>query len=307
MTFFEHLDSLRPHLLRGIVALFVVVIAAFGFKGIIIDHILMGPQSPDFPLNRFLCWMGERFDIPALCTNSVQLNVINTRMGGQFSLHMMVSLVTGIVVAVPYLLWELWRFIKPALSYYEQRKSSLFVLYVSSCFFVGLAFGYFIIAPLTVNFLSNYEASALITNMIDVNSYITTVINVSMASAAVFQLPILVYFLSKMGIITSAFMKKYRKHAIVVLAALSAIITPPDIFSCILVLLPMLGLYELSINIAKRNERKKREEEAAFYGDLPEESNKPVAVAAQEVTVPEGEPDQSYYDHYYNPDENNND
>ncbi|MDR2936658.1 MAG: twin-arginine translocase subunit TatC, partial [Rikenellaceae bacterium] len=263
--------------------------------------------SPDFPTNRFLCWLGGLLNAPELCTNNVHLNVINTRMGGQFSLHMMVSLVTGIVVAVPFLLWELWRFVKPAFSYYEQRKSNLFVLYVSSCFFFGLAFGYFVIAPLTVNFLSGYEASALITNMIDVNSYITTVINVSMASAAVFQLPILVYFLSKMGIVTAAFMRKYRKHAIVVLAILAAIITPPDIFSCVLVLLPMMGLYELSINIAKRNERKRREDEAAFYGDLPEESNKPIPVSAQEVTVPEGEPDQSYYDYYHNPDENRND
>lgn len=273
MTFFEHLDALRPHLVRGALALLAIAIATFFFKDIIIDHILFGPSSPDFITNRLLCKAGELLKISGLCINQTALNIVNTRMAGQFNLHMTVSIVTGLVITIPYLTWELWRFIKPALSYYEQRKSSLFVLYVSLCFFAGLGFGYFIIAPLTVNFFTNYQASQNILNMIDVNSYLSTVITVSIACALVFQLPILVYFLSKMGIINSSFMKKYRKHAIIVMLIFSAIITPPDLFSQILVAVPLIVLYEFSIKIAIKNERKKWEENAAFYGDLPENIN----------------------------------
>lgn len=274
MTFFEHLDALRPHLVRGVLALLIIAVASFFFKEIIINHILFGPGSPDFATNKLLCKIGGILGIEALCINQTHFNIINTRMAGQFNLHMTVSIVTALVITVPYLMWELWQFIKPALSHQERRKSNLFVLYVSLCFFSGLAFGYFIIAPLTVNFLTGYRASEVITNMIDVTSYLSTVITVSIACALVFQLPILIYFLSRMGIITTAFLRKYRKHAIVVMLIFSAIITPPDLFSQILVAVPLIILYEFSIKIAYRNEKKKREEEISFYGELPENVNR---------------------------------
>lgn len=263
MTFFEHIDALRPHLVRSVLVLLVIMVGAFLAKGFIVDMVLMGPQLPDFPTNRFFCYISHAFiGDNSLCINQIRFNMINTSLGGQFNLHMQVALVTAIVIAVPYLLWEIWRFIRPALTDYERRKSSRFVYYVSLCFFVGLAFGYFLIVPLSINFLANYQVSQEIVNMIDVKSYLSTVLHVSLACAIVFQLPLLVYFLARMGIITSGFLKKYRRHAIVILAILSAIITPPDLFSLILVVIPLYGLYEYSIVLAAKVERKKAREEA---------------------------------------------
>ena len=273
MTFFEHLDALRPHLVRGALALLVVSFGAFFLKQFIIDYLLFGPAQPDFPSNRALTWLAGLVGSSDYEAGKVQFNIINTRMAGQFNLQITVSLVSGLIVTVPYLMWELWRFIRPGLTYYERRKTNLFVLYVSICFFVGLLFGYYVITPLAVNFLTGWIASPTIVNMIDAGSYLKTVITTSLACALVFQLPILIYFLTRMGIVTAAFLRKYRRHAIVLLAVLSALITPPDMLSMILVILPLIGLYEFSIKIAARVERKKREEEAAFYGDLPETIN----------------------------------
>lgn len=273
MTFFEHVEALRPHLMRAIVALLVVMVAAFIGRTFVIDTVLMSPSSPEFPTNRWLCalshWM---LGNDTLCINQVRFNMVNVALAGQFNLVMTASLVTAIVVAVPYLLWEIWRFVRPALTSYEQHKSRMFVFYVSLCFFGGLLFGYYVIVPLSINFLAGFQASPGITNMIDIRSYLTTVLSVSLACAAVFQLPLLVYFLARMGLITSSFLKKYRRHAIVLLAVLSAIITPPDLFSLVLVMMPLYGLYEYSIVIAGRVERKKAREEAAeeaAYAALP--------------------------------------
>ena len=216
-----------------------------------------------FPTNRILCHISHRLLGDAtLCINSIKLNMINTALGGQFNLHMQVSMVTGVVLAVPYLLWELWRFVAPALTDYERYKSRMFVLYVSLCFFTGLLFGYFLIVPLSINFLAGYQASPDIANMIDVKSYLSTVLTVSVACAIVFQLPLLIYFLARMGIVTAAFLRKNRRYAIVLLAIVSAVITPPDVFSLFLVVVPLYSLYEVSILLAARVERAKAREEA---------------------------------------------
>ena len=216
MTFFEHIEPLRPHLVRGVMALIVVMIAAFIGKKFIIDTILMGPQSPDFPTNRWLCDFSYAvFGDNRVCINQMKFNMVNTALAGQFNLHMQVALATAIAVAVPYLLWEIWRFVVPALTEHERRKSRMFVLYVSLCFFAGLCFGYFLIAPLSVSFFAGYQASPEITNMIDVRSYLSTVLSVSIACAVVFQLPLLVYFLARMGLITASFLRRYRRHALI--------------------------------------------------------------------------------------------
>ena len=269
MTFFEHLDALRPHLIRGAMALFVIMIVAFVCKHFIIDIILMGPQSPDFVSNRWLCEFSHAYLHDAtLCINQIKLNMVNTSLGGQFNLHMQISMVTGIVLAIPYLLWELWRFVSPALTKRERRNSRMFVFYVSLCFFTGLLFGYFIIVPLSINFLANYQASVAITNLIDIKSYLTNVLTISTACGIVFQLPLLIYFLTRMGIVNSAFLRKYRRHAFIVLTIISAIITPPDLFSLVLVVIPLYALYELSIFLAVRVERQRA---AAGTDDQPEE------------------------------------
>ncbi len=267
MTFFEHLDALRPHLLRGALALLGVALAAFFLKDWIIDGLLFGPAQPDFPSNRALTWLARLVGSANFEAGHTEFNIINTRMAGQFNLQVTVSIVTGLVLTIPYLLWELWRFIRPGLTWYERRRTNLFVLYVSICFFTGLLFGYYVITPLAVNFLTGWTASETIVNMIDAGSYLKTVITTSLACALIFQLPILVYFLTRMGVVSPEFLKKYRKHAIVLLALLSALITPPDMLSMILVMLPLVLLYELSIKIAIRVEKSKAAEEAALKNE----------------------------------------
>lgn len=252
MTFFEHIDALRPHLVRGATAIFLIMIVAFCAKNLIIDGVLFAPKSPSFPTNRLLEYMSETLSIDALKINAHSFNMVNTTMAGQFNLHLKISFITALVLGTPYLLWELWQFIKPALLPKEIIATRFFVFYVSLCFFTGLLFGYFIISPLTINFLTGYEASGIITNMIDVNSYLSTVVNVSLACAVVFQLPLLVYFLTRMGVLTPNFMRHYRRHSFIVLLILAAIITPPDVFSQILVMLPLYGLYEYSIYLSNR-------------------------------------------------------
>ncbi len=262
MTFFEHIEELRPHLMRGVLALLIMMVAAFLGKAFIIDTLLMGPQSPDFPTNRFFCWISHQLiGNDTLCINQLEFNMINTSLAGQFNLHMQVALVSALVVAIPYLLWEIWRFVVPGLTPKERKRSRLFVLYVSICFFVGLCFGYYLIVPLSINFLSSYSASMEIVNMIDVKSYLSTVLTVSIVCAVLFQLPLLVYYATRMGLISSSFLKRYRRHALVLLSVLSAIITPPDLFSLVLVILPLYGLYEFSIWLSQRVEKQEGREE----------------------------------------------
>ncbi|MEG2096289.1 MAG: twin-arginine translocase subunit TatC [Alistipes sp.] len=256
MSFGEHLDALRPHLMRICGVFFLLLIASFCFKEILVDTLLFGPMKASFPTNQLFAKFAEMTGIAELNINAQTVPLINTSLSGQFNLHLKIAMLTAFTLGFPYLLWEVWRFVKPALSQQELSGCRQFVFYVSLCFFIGLSFGYFIIAPLTINFLAGYSVSTAISNLIDVNSYLATVIDVSLACAVVFQLPLCVYFLTRMGILTSTFLKHYRRHAVVVLALLSAIITPPDVFSMILVLLPLYGLYEYSISLSTRVEHR---------------------------------------------------
>ncbi len=283
MTFFEHLEDLRPHLMRAFGSLFVISIVAFIFKGFIIDGLLFAPQPPDvtnrwlcsmgYTLNDFVGWLGGLFgaewsmDPTVLCINQVQTaEIINTKIVGQFNLHIKVAMATGLVLGIPYLLWEIWQFIKPALLPSERRGTRLFVLWVSLCFFTGVMFGYFIITPLSLQFFLNYTASDTIVNMIDQSSYFSQVITIPLVSGLIFQLPLLVYFLTRIGLVSPDFLRKYRRHAIVLLAVLAAIITPPDPFSLVLVMLPLYGLYEFSIWLSARTQSKHYPEEEAVAG-----------------------------------------
>ena len=250
MSFGEHLDALRPHLLRSAGAVLLLAVAALGAKSWLIDRLLFGPLRPDFPINRLLVRLGH-FTPP-------DLTLVNTTVAGQFNLHLTVSFAAACAVGFPYLLWELWRFVRPALTERERRGCRHFIGYVSLGFFSGLAFGYLLLAPLSVTFLTTYRASEAITNLIDVHSYLAAVLNVSIACAVVFQLPLLVWFLTRMGLLSPRLLRRYRRHAVVVLALLAAIITPPDVFSMMLLLIPLYGLYELSIGISARACRQKQ-------------------------------------------------
>lgn len=254
MTFAEHIDALRPHLVRGAAAILALSVAAFACKTLLVDNVLFGPTLTGFPTNRLLMWLAGFAGID-FAPGIEQMQLVNTTMAGQFNLHLKISMTAALCIGFPYLLWELWRFVKPALTEREMRGCRRFVLYVSTGFFAGLLFGYFVIAPLSIAFLSQYSVSSAVTNLIDVNSYLSTVLSVSIACAVVFQLPLLVHFLTRMGLVGPEFLRRYRRHAIVVLAVLAAVITPPDIFSMVLVLVPLYGLYEFSIRISARAQR----------------------------------------------------
>ena len=261
MTFLEHLEVMRWHLLRALAAIVALAVFAFIFKGIIFDKIMLAPKEPEFFTNRSLCRLGDLLDLKRLCINSEPLSLQTVKMAEQFNMHIIVSLVSGFVVAFPYVFWEFWRFIVPALYDKEKRTARGAVFYTSLLFMLGVAFGYYIIAPLSVNFLGNYRVSESVISAPTLRSYVQTITSVVLAAGVVFQLPILVYFLSRVGLVTPAFLKKYRRHAIIIIVTLSAIITPPDIFSQILVALPLLVLYEVGISISKRIIRRQEEEQ----------------------------------------------
>ncbi len=262
MSFWEHLEELRIHLFRSIAVIMVFAIVAFISKKFIFDYIILAPKDAEFITNRLLCQLGEFLSVDALCISNLNLSMQNINLSGQFMMHMYVSIVAGLILAAPYVLWELWRFIMPALHSNEKKHSQGAVIVSSLLFMMGVLFAYFLIVPLTINFLGTYQVSPDVPNQIQLNSYISTVISVTLAVGIVFELPILVYFLTKVGFITPTFMKKNRKVMLIIVLVLSAIITPPDIFSQILVCIPLIGLYELSINISARV-HKKREAELA--------------------------------------------
>ena len=262
MTFWDHLEELRGHIFRSMGVIFVMSIAAFLAKSFIFDVIILAPKDEHFITNRLLCRLGELLSIDALCIGRLNLSMQNINMSGQFMTHLYVSMVAGLIVAAPYVIWEMWRFIMPALKPKEKMYSRGAVFFSSLLFMAGVAFAYFLIVPLTINFLGTYQVSQDIPNQIQLNSYISTVISVTIAVGIVFELPILVYFLTRIGIVTPTFMRKNRKIMLVLVLVLSAIITPPDVFSQILVCIPLIGLYELSIKISERV-HKAREAELA--------------------------------------------
>lgn len=253
MSFLQHLEVLRWHLVRSTIAIVLFATVAFLAKSILFDVIIFGPKNPQFVTYRLFCEFTSKFTSEGLfCMDKMPFDLLNTKMAGQFSTHIWVSLIAGFIVAFPYVLYEIWRFVKPGLSDTERKGSRWIIFFASILFMSGVLFGYFLIAPLSIQFLGTYSVSMEVTNFIDLNSFITTVSTVTLASGLIFELPILVYFLAKIGLLTPEWMRTYRKHAFVVILVLSAIITPPDIMSQVLVCLPIVGLYQLSIGICAR-------------------------------------------------------
>lgn len=260
MTFWDHLDELRWHIMRSLIAIVVLAIVAFFNREIIFDQIILAPSSSEFISNRVLCRLGDWLSINAICIKDMKLEIINIKMSGQFLAHMYISLVAGFILAFPYILWEIWRFIKPAMKETERKYSSGGVFISSVLFLMGILFSYFLIVPLTVNFLGTYHVSESVNNQISLSSYISTVVSVTFAVGLVFELPILVYFLTKIGMLTPDFMKHNRKYMYVIMLILAAIITPPDMFSQVLVVFPLIILYEFSIGVSSRIYKKTQAE-----------------------------------------------
>jgi sec-independent protein translocase protein TatC len=252
MGFLDHLEILRWHLIRSAIAIIAFAIVAFIYHRFIFDEIILAPKTPGFITNELLCRLGKWINMNALCINSTTHQIININMAGQFSTHIMVSLIAGLILSFPYIIWEIWRFIKPALHSTEKRHTRGAVFFISILFIFGVLFGYYVIVPLSVDFLTNYSVSGEVQNLINLNSYISTVTSATLATGIVFELPFFVYFLSKIGLITPSFLKRNRKYAIVIILIIAAIITPPDVFSQILVSLPLFALYEISIYISRK-------------------------------------------------------
>ena len=252
MSFLDHLEELRWHLIRSTIAVFIVGILAFIGKDFIFDTIIFGPKNSDFITYRFFCDISKMLGMDeSFCTKELPFRIQSREMGGQFSAHIMTSIWAGFILAFPYILFEIWRFISPGLHENERKNSRGFILIASFLFFLGVAFGYYVISPLSINFLATYSVSKEVFNDIDLASYIST-IRISVVSCGlIFELPIIIYFLTKIGLVTPEILKKYRKISLVVVLILAAVITPPDVTSQIIVAIPILILYEISIFISK--------------------------------------------------------
>lgn len=260
MSFLDHLEVLRWHLIRIVIALGITTILAFLFKHIVFDVIVLAPIFDEFITYQAFCKLSHLMGAgDKLCFDEMKFELINISMAGQFSMHIIVSVVAGLILAFPYFLYEVWRFIRPALKKGETRFARGLVFWGSLLFMSGVAFGYYLITPLSVQFLGGYTVSDFVYNQINLRSYITTVTTITLACGLVFQLPILVYFLSKLGFVTPSLMKKYRRHAVIAVLLLAAIITPPDISSQILVSLPLFVLYEISILVSRAVVKKEQD------------------------------------------------
>lgn len=267
MTFGEHLDEIRKILIRVSLVFAILCIVLFSFKGIVLD-VLFAPIRETFPTNRLFNWLATLMGSDVLRIRPDNVELFNNKMAGQFLLHIKSSIVGSFIIAFPYLLWELWLFVKPALPPQQQRQSIRYVIETPIWFLIGLAFGYYIISPLAINFLGNYSVSDQISNIIDVSSFMTTVMSVSFAGAIAFQLPLLIRLLATMGIVSSEGMRQYRRVAVVALLVFAAIITPPDVISQVLIFIPCYALYEYGIGIAAKIEARRAKEEAEYQAKL---------------------------------------
>lgn len=249
-SFFDHLEALRASLVRIALVLAAAAILVFLNGAWMYESIILGPRNPGFLTNRLFCELGSILEIKALCINNLQWQDTNLDLAGQFKYHLSLSIQGGVILIVPYIILELWWFVKPALYPRERKKARGFVLITSFLFYLGALFGYFIIMPLAVNFLAGYTLHQGIINQFQLSSYVKILSSTILSTGLIFEMPVMIWFLARMGIITGEFLKRYRKHVVVVLLLLSAIITPPDILSQFLVAIPLYILFELGIKVA---------------------------------------------------------
>jgi sec-independent protein translocase protein TatC len=266
MSFLDHLEELRWHVVRSLVAVVVCTIGAFATAKWIFQNIIFAPARVDFPTFKVLCKFGQWFGSDDLCVQEIPFKVQSRFMTGQFTMHILASFVIGFIVAFPYVVWELWRFIRPGLYTTERKYSRGAVASITFLFATGILFGYYVLAPLMISFLANYQISEMIVNEFDITSYVSTVVGVVFGCGILFQLPVVIYFLTKIGIVTPAFLRTYRKHAIVIILVVGAIVTPSaDPLSQMLISMPLYLLYEISIFISAGVVRKQAREEAAEH------------------------------------------
>ncbi len=259
MSFLGHLEELRWRLVKSAIAIVVVAILLFVYTEPIVEHVYIKMANSDFPTYRFFCWVSQIVGMgDALCGVDIPIKWQSTEMMAQFSTNMYFSIVGAIILTFPFVFYQLWQFFKPALKESELKVSRGVVFWGSLLFFLGVLFGYFVVSPLTVQFFGSYQITKEVENIITINSYLSLITTTTLFSGLFFELPIVIYLLTKMGVISSRMLQLYRKHALVAILILSAIITPPDIISQVIVTFPIFIMYEIGVVVAKRVEKKNK-------------------------------------------------
>ncbi len=265
MAFTDHIEELRWHIVRALIAVLISAIVVFFNIEWVFDHIILGPAHSNFISYKILCNLGQLIHVDALCLQDIKMEFQNTELSGQFMMSFSVSFMIGFIVAFPYIFWEFWRFIKPALTAQEIRYARGIVFWTSLLFFTGVAFAYYVIAPFTINFFANYQLSPSFKNIITMSNYYDTMSDLVLGMGLVFELPVVVYFLSRIGLLTPRLMRDKRNYAILIIFILAAIITPPDWFSIWLVAIPLIILYEAAITISERAVKSRKKKELLKY------------------------------------------
>lgn len=263
MSFLDHLEELRWLLIRSSIAVVIGGCVAFSFSRFIFDEIIFAPKRGDFITYRIFCNLANKYDLDkSFCMEELPFELQSRTMDGQFSTDIWTAITAGFILAFPFILWEFWKFIRPALYDHERKYATAFMLSSSLLFFIGVLFGHYLITPLSLNFLANYRISDMVKNDIDINSYMSLVKTTAISCGLVFELPIIMYFLAKIGLVTASFLRNYRRYAYVIILILAAIVTPPDVVSQLIVTIPLVILYEISILIAARMNRTPKTERA---------------------------------------------
>ncbi|MBY0244744.1 MAG: twin-arginine translocase subunit TatC [Sphingobacteriaceae bacterium] len=269
MSFFDHINVFRKHLFRAVIVIFAFMGVALWHTNFIFNTIVMGPKDPNFWTYRMMCKLAARFPEivgKEFCVTKIDAKIINTEMSGQFTLQLQSCFTVGLILGIPYLLYEIWLFVKPALHDRERKSATGFVIFASLLFLVGILFGYYIICPLSINFLINFTVSPEILNTFTIDSYLSTVMTLTIGCGLMFQLPVLIYILSKLGIMTPQFMRSSRRYSTVIILIIAAVVTPTsDPYTMMIVAFPLFLLYEGSIFISAYIYRKKQKAEALFY------------------------------------------
>lgn len=264
MSFIDHLEVLRGHLFRSVIAIAIGAIFVGIYNKFFIKSVLLGPTHASFPTYGIICGIGKKLHLEnALCMQGIAIKMQSTSVAGQFSMWFSIVLIGGLIIAFPYIFYEFWKFVRPALTKKELSRTRGVIFWVSLLFFTGVFFGYFVIAPYTLNFFGNFQLDENIENRWTITSYIDTLIPLILGTGLAFQLPLVMLFLSKIGIVTGTYLRKMRRYAIVIIFIIAGVITPgPDVVSQMTVALPLLLLYEISIILTRRSEKKQAEEDA---------------------------------------------
>jgi sec-independent protein translocase protein TatC len=267
MSFWEHIEDLRWHIIRSIIAIVGSGIVFFVNKKFLFDDIIFAPKNPGFITYRALCWLGSRVHIYSICRTNFDYSITNMDLAAQFMTHIKVSFMVGLIAVFPYVLYEIWTFVKPALYTKELKNLRGVVVWTAVLFYIGILFGYFVLMPMSINYLGTYHVSEDVKNTINLSSFIDVVTGLVFITGLVFEFPMIVFFIAKLGLIGDKSMKQYRRYAVVGVLVVAMLVTPsPDVFSQILVAVPLYILYEISILVAKRVVKQREKKEHELYG-----------------------------------------